>query len=84
MRKMKVVFPVAIMALATGLALASANTSEEAISGKFIQLPGECRAVPEAACGNGDAICTYEGQQVYGIQNDANPTQCTFELRKSL
>lgn len=83
MRKLKVVFPLAMIALATGLAFASANTSEEAIPGQFIQLPGECRAVPEAVCGNGDAICTYDGKIVYGIQNDSNPTQCSFELKRN-
>lgn len=84
MKKIKLVAPVAMIVLATGLAFASANSSNEATQGKFIQLqnPERCEAVPEAECGNGVNLCTYEGQTVYEIKSDIFPTQCSEELRE--
>lgn len=84
MRTIKSLVPVAMIILAMGLAFASANSSSEAVQGKFIQLqnPDQCEAVPEAECGNGVNLCTYEGQTVYEIKSDVFPTQCSEELRE--
>lgn len=82
MKKSKLIIPVMVIAMTAGLAFASTRNHDEAIPGKFIQLPGECQSVPKAECGNGEELCTYQGQQVYGIQNDENPTECSMELRQ--
>lgn len=80
MKKMKFVLPVGTFVLAAGMAFASATFSEPTLTGKFIQLEGECRAVPEAECGEGTLLCTYQSQQVYAIQDSA--TECSVELNR--
>lgn len=78
MKKLKFLIPVTAFVMAAGLAFASENWSEPVIN-KFVQLPGECKAVPQAECNNQGALCTYQGLQVYAIRNSA--TQCSVELR---
>ncbi|UNY98617.1 DUF6520 family protein [Zhouia spongiae] len=79
MKKMKFILPVGAFILAAGMAFASATFSEPALTGKFIQLEGECRAVPEAECNDLGQTCTYQSQTVYAMKVSA--TECSVERK---
>lgn len=75
---MRSIMPFTVFVLAVAFAFASVNDKSSQAPLEFIQLnnPESCTEVT-ANCGDGEELCKFSTQQVYG---ESNGTKCNIQL----